>query len=199
MKTFPVTSKIGSLMLLVLFILTTTESFSQQVITFKDGTSVEVFITYQTKDTVKYYLQSQPQVVYIETMNNILHIQAEKPPADFKADSLKNILLIDKTYLRYKKITNTGIVLSATGVVVGGLGIALLASSYENNDDLDQAFGAFFSMLVIGIGGGIFLTGIVFTVAGSAKMATLKKNLHGFSFDLKCTPQVKGVSVVYRF
>jgi hypothetical protein len=47
---------------LMILVMMPVASWSHQVITFTDGTKVTAFITYSTKDTVKYYLKTNPEV-----------------------------------------------------------------------------------------------------------------------------------------
>lgn len=166
------------------------ESFSQDIVTFKNGTELKVFITYQTKDTLKYFLESSPDVVYIETLNNIYKIKPVETVNGYIPDSLRNNEDYMK-YLHYKRITNSGIALMAIGAVTGGLGVALGFAAQDIGPGIIAA-------LSIGVGGGLIITGIIKTIAGSVKMHKYKDKLKGFSFDLKCTPQEQGIVVVYR-
>jgi hypothetical protein len=181
MKNRSVTRQIVILLPLFAFIfLNIPESFSQDMLTFKNGSELNVVITYQTKDTVKYFLESNPDITYIETMNNIYKITPVESTEGYIPDSLKDNKDYMK-YLHYKRVTTSGIILMPLGAVIGGIGVA------------------FSGGLTIGLGGGLFITGIIKTISGSVKMHKYKDKLKGFSLDLKCTPQEQGIVVVYRF
>jgi hypothetical protein len=193
MKKPSIIKQISSFLLFALIIFITKESVSQQVITFKDGTTLKVFITSLSKDTVRYYLDNKPEVVYIERMSNVQNIDSAK------TDSLTNILLNDKTYMHFKRATNTGIALLVTGAVIGTFGIIGYSSIEDPMYDINSFTGTVFSIVGIAAGTGLFITGTIITIIGSTNMQEYKQKMHGFSFDLKCTPHVKGVSLVYRF
>jgi hypothetical protein len=163
------------------------------MIIFKNGTELKVFITYQTKDTVKYFLETNPEITYIEKMNNIYKIIPVEAPDKYIPDNLsdnKDYMM----YLHYKRVTTSGIILMPVGAVIGGIGVALSVFV------LGPPTGAMiFSAFMIGLGGGLIITGIIKTISGSVKMYKYKKRLPGLSFDLKCTPQQQGISLIYRF
>jgi hypothetical protein len=200
MKTNSLTRWSCSMIIGIIILLNSIESLSQYVITFKDRTEVTAFITYQTTDTVKYYLKANPNVVYVEMMKNIYSIESYKSTPNYLNDSLGNNPDYIK-YLHYKRVTNSGVVLMPIGAVICGIGIAGMISA-QGDEDLsnpDSFSGQFFSAIAIGLGGGLFITGAIQAIAGSSKMQEYKEKLHGLSFDLKCTPQITGVSLFYRF
>jgi len=199
MEACSIIKTIKSLILFATFTFITAESYSQQMITFKDGTKLEVFITYQTKDTVKYYLESQPQFTYIESMNRIAGITPLNPSPVFESDSLERIY-DHKKYLHYKHMTIGGSIIMIPGVVLAGLSISGLASLADEPENYGlTATGQGICVFGLIIGGAAFITGIVMTVTGSSKMNKYKEKLHGVTFDLRYTPDVKGISVAYRF
>jgi hypothetical protein len=87
MKTHSITKPISSMIIFVLIIAGAIESRAQQVITFTNGAELKAFITYQTKDSVRYYLDTKPDVVYVETMDHIQRITPLNPLIQ-KPDSL---------------------------------------------------------------------------------------------------------------
>lgn len=191
MKSYSHINQISIFFLLVLNAFCITNSFSQHVLTFKNGTELKVFITYQTKDTLEYYLASNPNVKYIETANNIYKITPVESKKGSIPDSLKNNEDYMK-YLHYKRVTNSGLILIPVGVLIGGLGTALAFSASDPGVGIMAAF-------AMGLGGGLIITGIIKSIAGSVKMHKYKNKVNGFSFDLKCTPQEQGMVIVYRF
>ena len=191
MKSYSHINQISIFFLLVLNAFCITNSFSQHVLTFKNGTELKVFITYQTKDTLEYYLASNPNVKYIETANNIYKITPVESKKGSIPDSLKNNEDYMK-YLHYKRVTNSGLILIPVGVLIGGLGTALAFSASDPGVGIMAAF-------AMGLGGGLIITGIIKSIAGSVKMHKYKNKVNGFSFDLKCTPQEQGMVSVYRF
>jgi hypothetical protein len=199
MEACSIIKTIKSLILFTTFTFITAESYSQQMITFKDGTKLEVFITYQTKDTVKYYLESQPQFTYIESMNHIAGITPLNPSPVFESDSLERIY-DHKKYLHYKHMTIGGSIIMIPGVVLAGLSISGLVSLANEPENYGlTATGQGICVFGLLVGGAAFITGIVMTATGSSNMNKYKEKLHGFIFDLRYTPDVKGISVAYRF
>jgi hypothetical protein len=175
MKTHSITKLISSMIIFVLIIAGAIESRAQQVITFTNGAELKAFITYQTKDSVRYYLDTKPDVVYVETMD---HIQR---------------------YKHYLHMTIGGPILFASGGILTGLGIAGLVSLSDEHDDsfTDGARAVCGIVTAVGIVG--VITGIATTVSGALNMQKYKEKLNGFSFDLKYTPRQTGIAVVYRF
>jgi hypothetical protein len=197
MKTCSIPKCISSLTVFILIITSAIETRCQQVIIFTDGTKSNVFITYQSKDTVKYYLVSVPETVYVETMDHIRRIIPMNPSMDIP-DSL-SYSQCKKKYVHYRKMIIGGSILFSFGGVLTGLGIAGLVSLSDENDDDLTDFATVVCATATSIGVVGVLTGIAMTVSGALNMQKYKEKLHGFSFDLKYTPQVKGISVAYRF
>ena len=198
MKTHSVTTQIINLFIFAIIIAGAMESRAQQVITFTNGSELKVFITYQTKDSVKYYLASKPDVIYVETMD---HIQRIIPFNQMKQipDSL-NYSQCQKKYSHYLHMTIGGPILLSSGCILTGLGIAGLVSLTDDDgyDELTKGAKAFCGIVTaVGVAG--VIAGIAMTVSGATNMQKYKEKLNGFSFDLKYTPQVKGISLVYRF
>ena len=197
MKRFLIPKRIAGLILFVLILISAIETRSQQVIFFTDGTESKVFITYQSKDTVKYYLVSKPEIVYVETMDRIRRIIPMNPSMEIP-DSL-SYSQCKKKYAHYLKMTIGGPILFASGGILTGLGIAGLVSlSDEHDDELTKGARAFCGIVTaVGIVG--VIAGIAMTVSGATNVQKYKEKLNGFSFDLKCTPQQKGIVIAYRF
>jgi hypothetical protein len=198
MKTCLITKQIAGLIVFVIIIIGAMESQSQQLITFTDGTKLKAFITYQTKDTVKYYVESKPEILYVQTMDNIRQII----PFDSLMDKSDNLSYqqCQKKYAHYLHMTIGGPILFSSGGVLTGLGIAGLVSltDDEGYDELTKGAKAFCGIVTaVGIVG--VIAGIAMTVSGATNMEKYKEKLNGFSFDLHYTPQVKGISLVYRF
>ena len=198
MKTHSIIKRITSLFIFMLFFICVMESRAQQVITFTNGTELKAFITYQTKDTVKYYVESRPGIVYVETMDRVLRITPFDPSMKIP-DSL-NYNQCKKKYSHYLHMTIGGPILLSSGCILTGLGIAGLVSLTDDDgyDELTKGAKAFCGVVTaVGVVG--VIAGIAMTVSGAANMQKYKEKLNGFSFDLKYTPQVKGISLVYRF
>jgi hypothetical protein len=197
MKTHSITKPISSMIIFVLIIAGAIESRAQQVITFTNGAELKAFITYQTKDSVRYYLDTKPDVVYVETMDHIQRITPLNPLIQ-KPDSL-TYLQCEKKYKHYLHMTIGGPILFASGGILTGLGIAGLVSLSDEHDDsfTDGARAVCGIVTAVGIVG--VITGIATTVSGALNMQKYKEKLNGFSFDLKYTPRQTGIAVVYRF
>jgi len=183
--------------LVVFALIITNEACSQQVIKFKDGTEIKAFITYQSQDTVKYYLESQPQVVYVETMNHIESIQSKEQLPVFSSESEERLFYKEK-YSHYKHMTVSGCILFPLGTMLAGIGISGLASSPDDPNDGEELAKVPFTIFTVAGCVGV-VTGVILLSTGIPNMLKYKEKMHGFSFDLKCTPQVKGISVAYRF
>jgi hypothetical protein len=152
MKNRSVTRQIVILLPLFAFIfLNIPESFSQDMLTFKNGSELNVVITYQTKDTVKYFLESNPDITYIETMNNIYKITPVESTEGYIPDSLKDNKDYMK-YLHYKRVTTSGIILMPLGAVIGGIGVAFSGGLTVGR----PSDGVVLSIFLIGLGGGLF-------------------------------------------
>jgi hypothetical protein len=197
MKTHSVTTQIINLFIFAIIIAGAMESRAQQVITFTNGSELKVFITYQTKDSVKYYLASKPDVIYVETMD---HIQRIIPFNQMKQipDSL-NYSQCQKKYSHYLHMTIGGPILFASGGILTGLGIAGLVSLADEHDDELTKGATAFCAIVTGVGTIGIIAGIAMTVSGALNMQKYKEKLNGFSFDIKCTPRQTEIAVVYRF
>ena len=197
MKTYSITKRIARLIVFVLLAVCTIQVKAQDKIIYDDGADREVHITYRSQDTVKYYLSSRPDIVYVETMDHIRQIIPMNPSMDIP-DSL-SYSECKKKYTHYLHMTIGGPILIASGGILTGLGIAGLVSlSDEDNNELTKGARAFCG-IVTGVGVIGIIAGIAMTASGATNMPKYKEKLHGFSFDLKCTPQVKGISVAYRF
>ena len=194
MRTYSISRRIACLTIF-LIIISANVSRPQHVITFTDRTELKAYITYQSKDTVKYYLVSRPEIVYVETMNHIVRIV----PFDVKSDSLMNLLHKDKKYMHHKKTNTTGIALMAAGAIIGGIGVAGWVSTHNNVDDIDSFTASLFSAIGMGLGSAAFIAGTIMTLVGSANMTIYKKELLGSSVEIKFIPREKGISLVYRF
>lgn len=186
-------SQIKRLAIFALLLFFASESYSQQLIRFKDGTELKVFITSLSKDTIRYYLDGRPEIVYIDKMANVSKIEP------VRSESLVNSLRYDETYMHYKRSTTTGVALLSTGAVIGIIGVAGYTSIEDHVEDVDAFTGTVFSVIGMMAGTALFVSGTIIAIVGSANMQAYKQKLHGFSFDLKCTPQQKGLAVVYRF
>ena len=186
-------------LILLVFILGATESYSQQMIKLTDGTELKVIIVYQNNDTVKYYIQSSPEIVYVETMQHIAEISQINSEKKYKSDSLKKVPFGGQ-YLHYKHLTNAGIILSAGGVVTTIVGIAGLSSGQQKEEydfTADAVRGV--SIAFLAVGGALVLSGTILAIVGAKNMKKIEKKLNGLSFKFQDTPQIKGISVVYRF
>ena len=194
MKANPVINRIFRQIIFVLFLFLISESFSQQVIKFKDGTELNVFIKSLTKDTVRYYIGNKPEIVYVERMSNVENIETAS-----KMDSITNILMNNEKYLHYKRNVTTGTILLVAGAIIGTAGVVGYTSIDDHFSDADSFLGSMFSVTGMVVGTGMFLAGTIITIVGSSNMQAYKRQLQGFSFDLKTSPKYAGVTVAYKF
>lgn len=200
MKTKTIARLNRYLIIVVLSLSWTTGLYSQQVIKFKNGQEYKVFIVYQTKDTLRYYLPSEDNLIRTVLMDQVESIRMETPSISSARDTTF-LLLKDKTYLRYRHNINTGMGLAAGGGVVTVVGIVLLSSAQLKGEDLGFSYFTekFSGLILTCLGGGLLLTGAILAITASVNMQDYKSNHHGFSFDVKYNPNFKGVSLVYRF
>ena len=197
MKTQSLPVIIAGASILTLLLFASVQTCAQQVITFTNGSVMRVFITYQTKDTVKYYKEGYPHVIYGETMDHILKIVPAEPLNVQIPENQQKVSLDDKEAWKYKKNITTGGILLGTGAVLGLAGIAGWSSTH-NAENADQVLGVIFSVMGMAMGSGLLLTGTILVIVNSSNLAMYRKE-RGLTLDIKCTPQVSGVSLVYRF
>jgi len=195
MKTKKIISVNRYMIITFLFLSWISGLYSQQIIKFKNGKEQKCFIVYQTKDTLEYQTPSESYVTRIVSMD--------------KVDTIMNIALDttvnlkkDKTYLHYQHITTTGIVLASTGAAISLLGIIIMGSAKHTHDDFwGDTYDA---TVVVGsgvtcLGAALLLPGAIVAAINSSKMKKYENKLRGFSFDMKYTRELKGISVVYHF
>jgi len=201
MKTKTIARLNRYLIIAVLLLLWTTGLYSQQVIKLKNGQEYKVFIVYQTKDTLKYQLSSEENVIRTILMDQVESIRMEAPSLSSARDTTFPMMK-EKTYLHYEHITNIGIGFAAGGAVIAGIGIAVLTSAHHTEGDwlnISYTGQVFSGAILTGLGSALLLTGAILAITGSTNMQDYKNKQHGLSFDMKYTPQFKGVSLVYRF
>jgi hypothetical protein len=187
MKTKIITSVNRYMIIAFLLLSWTSGLYSQQIVKYKDGNWIKVKIVRQTKDTLEYQLPSESDITRIVSMNQI--------------DNIIN-LEKDKTYVHYRHANNTGIVLASAGAAISIVGVVIMGSAKHTNDEFwgdsyNAAVGA--GAAVTCIGGALLLTGAILAATTSAKIKNYENKLKGFSFDLKYTPELKGISLSYRF
>lgn len=161
--------------------------YSQQIIKFKNGKEEKVLIVHQTKDTLEYQLPSESHVTRIASMDQVDGI------IDLKKD---------KTWLHYRHATYTGIVLASSGAFISILGIIIMVSAEHPNDYIwsdthDATVGVWAAVTVIGVA--LLLPGAILAAVYSSQMKKYENKLRALSFDVKYTPEFKGISLVYRF
>ncbi len=183
--------------MIVISLIASLESRSQQLITFTNGSALKVFITYQTKDTIQYYKPEAPTVIYTETMDHVLKIEAVAGVKDYQPTSQAGTTIHDKEYWKYKKNIKTGGIMMGTGAVLGIAGI-LGWSGTHKAEDADQVLGAVFSVMGMIMGTGLFVSGGIILAVNSSSLSAYKRE-QGLSLKIKCTPQVQGISLVYNF
>ena len=183
--------------MLIFLLFISVQSRSQQLITFTNGTALNAVIIYHTKDSIRYYRVEDPAVIFGESMDHILKIETFSPEKESKPQDKTGTMPIDKEYWKYKRNCTTGGILMGTGVVLGFAGLAGWSGTHKA-DNADQFLGATFSVMGMVIGTGLFVAGGII-LAVNASNLTVYKNEHGLSLDLKCTPQVQGISLAYRF
>ncbi len=177
---------------LILFLLTWIPSHSQDLVFFKNGTRLKCVITYQSKDTVKYYIKGTPNVIIVDQMKYVDRIVTEEQRKQPHSDTI-TLESLNVKYLHYKRVTTSGAILIPVGAVVGGIGYGVLSSPHV------EMGAAVFGCFAIGLGGGLFLTGIIKSVAGSIKKAEYRRKLENFSIDIHVTPNKQVIGAVIRF
>jgi hypothetical protein len=197
MKTNSITRRITGLLIFAIIIAGSLECRAQHVITFTNGKELNAFIIYQSQDSVKYYLDNKPDIVYVETMD---HIQRITPFHQLKQmpDSL-SYAQCERKYKHYLHMVIGGPILLASGGAVMGLGIAGLVSLADEHDDMFTDGATAVCGVVTGIGAVGIIAGIAMTVTGALNLPIYKEKLNRFSFDFNYSPSVKGISLVYRF
>ena len=198
MKTSTFTRMIAGAALLALFLMISFQGHSQQMITFTNGSVMKVNIVYQTKDTIKYYKEGNPDIIFTETMDRVLQIVPAETLRDYKPGPKTTPLSPDKEYWKYKKGVTTGAVLMGTGGILTLAGIIGWSAS-NDADNPNEVLGAVFSVMGMVLGSGLFVTGGIITIVNSSNLATYKKMHPEVTLRLKSNSQMTGVSLVYRF
>ena len=108
----------------------------------------------------------------------------------------------DPAYLKYQAKRNMGIGLIAGGAILTGTGVAIFVSATHETVTWDHTspIGKFIAgvlISVVGVAG--LVSGTVTTAVNSSRMTEYKKKPGGLSFDIKCTLEQQGISLVYRF
>ena len=126
-------------------------------------------------------------------------VNIKSPSADTLTD-LKKAELCD----RGRVLRNTGFGFDIGGAVVTGLGLALLIPAASEMNILGPTPDWAHDQLVTGaivtaIGAAGLVTGVILTIAGSAKMKKYSTGHKGISLDFNGAPGQQGLSLVYRF
>jgi hypothetical protein len=183
--------------LLIIILFSSIQSRSQQLITFKNGNSLKAVITYQTKDSVRYYIMDDPSVYYGDTMDHILKIESLIPVRESKQQGQPPLKPVDKEYMKYKRNTTTGGVMLGTGAIIGVAGVIGWGST-NKAENANQVLGAVFSIMGMFIGSGLVISGGIILIVNSVSLSQYKTD-HSLSLKVNCNPQTSGVSLVYNF
>lgn len=204
MKTKSVTGCVGSVIFTILFLFYSEGACSQQVIKLKNGKTYYANVKSQSADTLVFQLLSKPtgsQWVLMNEVDYIKNFAINRTAA--LADTLPD-LRKEELFDRGRTLRNTGFGLDIGGAVVTGLGLALLIPAASEMNILsptpDWAHDQLVSgAIVTAIGAAGLVTGVILTLAGSAKMKKYSIKHSGISLDFNCIPGQQGVSLVYRF
>ena len=198
MKTTAFFRILSTTTLLAIFLICSFPARSQQIVTFSNGSVMKVNIVYQTKDTIKYYKEGNPDIIFTETMDRVEKIVQAESLRDYKPGPKTTPLSPDKEYWKYKKGVTTGAVLMGTGGILTLAGIIGWSAS-NDADNPNEVLGAVFSVMGMVLGSGLFVTGGIITIVNSSNLATYKKMHPEVTLRLKSNSQMTGVSLVYRF
>jgi hypothetical protein len=198
MKTFTTKCMIKGTGILLVLIVFSLQGYSQQLITFTNGAVLKAWITYQTKDTIKYYKDGNLDVIFVETMDRVSKITPVEPYEKYNPANKATLLPADKEYWKYKKGLTTGGVLMGTGAVLTIAGVIGWSAS-NDADNPNEVLGAVFSVMGMIIGSGLFVTGGIITIVNASNLSAYKREHSGLSINLKANQKMTGVSLVYRF
>lgn len=188
------------LVILVLFLSLPDGLYSQQVLKLKNGQEFKIYTVYKTKDTLKYHLPSESNVIRTILMNQVDTIQGTITLSNPSEEIFPP--LIDRQSLHYKHMTTTGTVLAAGGGFIALGGIVIMSSARHTHDEFwGDTYDAKVGLggVITGVGGIMALAGVILITTGTLSMENYQKKMRGFSWDVKYTPSMKGVSLVYRF
>jgi hypothetical protein len=197
MKTKVITRVIRYLFIALLFLSWISGLYSQQIIQFKNRKMESVVIEYQNKDIVKYHLPSDSLKTCVVLMDKVESIFPINPAVDMEL-----FLQYDRKYLHYKHVSTFGIVLGSGGALLAiAGGVTMGNAEHTNNEFWGDTYDAQMGLgaVVTGIGGVMLLTGAILVITQSAKMEAYKKKMRGFSFNVKYTTALKGISFTYKF
>ena len=103
----------------------------------------------------------------------------------------------------YTKLANAGSGLLLTGVVLSSVGVGCLVSYFSEdiNTYVDDPYTGKYYLGVYGLGIGIdmIIGGAIMRSVGIRKVKQYRNKLSGLSTNLIITPQVKGLTLTYRF
>jgi len=193
----------GSLIFTVLFLLSTEAVFSQQVIKLKTGQKYFVNIKSQSRDTLVYQLLSKPKVDQWILMEQVKSIKNLNPTHSITFPDTIPDKKKEELYYQNRELRNIGLGFVIGGAVVTGLGLAILIPAAQEwhlfssspewaHDQLKSG------AIITAIGAAGLITGTILAAVGGTKMKRYQIK-HGISLDFKCTPDQKGLSLVYRF
>jgi hypothetical protein len=200
MKTTAIFQQMRYLALLILVFTWTNASYSQQVLTLKDGKEYKVSVVYQSKDTLKYRLSDESNVTYTILMDQVQSIRIDPSYVKPQQESGYNFMK-DPAYLHYRHGMNTGIGLAVGGGVVAGVGLILFSSAHYDKSDWGFAYTTekFSGGILTGLGGALLLTGAIIAITNAVNMQDYVNQHHKVSLDVKYSAGMKGISVIYRF
>jgi hypothetical protein len=107
-------------------------------------------------------------------------------------------------YHEYNRMKAKGIVFLSIGAATGAGAVALFlkGSEIQNADPLDEnnADGYYIGAGLLSCFSVLFLLpGAIYTPIGAIKSKEYKKLMQNLSVNPQCTPEIKGISLVYRF
>ena len=180
----------------------TTSLCSQQVIKFKNGKQEKIFIVYQSKDTLKYYLPSESDVIRIVLKDQIDSIGPKALSVTPSWDATVGGYKKDRKCRHYQHVIKAGIAMACVGTATTIGGIVLIRSAKHTDNDLlgdTYKLSVEEGVSVTLIGGALLITGAILAISSSSKLKKYKEKMRGFSFDMKYTPQLKGICLRYQF
>lgn len=103
----------------------------------------------------------------------------------------------------YTRLANAGSGLLLSGVVLSSVGVGCLVSYFSEdiNTYVDDPYTGKYYLGVYGLGIGIdmIIGGAIMRSVGIRKVKQYRNKLSGLSTNLIITPQVKGLTLTYRF
>jgi hypothetical protein len=169
--------------------------FSQQIIRFKSGHVYEIRVISQSKDTVRYTMDSSPHLILAAPVTDVDSVWSSKelyPGYE---------TMVRQQELQRKINKNTAVAVIGGVFTAVGIGLLVYGGTHDfptSKGGLDAGFHISADFYYV-LGGMLSATGFIMVLAGATNAAVQKSQLKRLTLDLNCTPSVQGITLRYKF